>query len=295
MTTNETTCVNCNYLFDIATGPGGWVLRPSSLRVYRSMWKKIMDTATSSQMDVTCLRTQDIIYVLREAYPGSASTQAKAFIVLVKVLEHCGLDKGTLQAAEKAKPLIMVKENTYRVAMKVEHSKDYAPHAASTPGAQWKALRAAALHALVAFSAPTAMELRQITLQDVRLTQLGLCISVGSFKKHRQVLIPCESPEVRALMLFLENHPCPRPRSAFFCSTADGAAMNAATMYRVLRAIAKEEHLQPDKFGAGAFRASLAASLVEEGKSLASIQRALGHSLELSTSEFLAKLKPAKK
>jgi integrase len=274
--------VNCVSLFESALQRGGWRLRASSIAVYRSMWRKFETLARSRGIPVerpTCSELEELVYA---AYPDSENTAHKLFRVVLKVYEHSG--------PEGANGFAAAKDIEYRFFEKtpVARTAFIPPTPEALPPVQgWKKTRGVALQACVRSAAPRLGELRGLLYRDVVVTPDKVTLVLGRGRSKRTVSLDAASAEGVALSRFHSSHPSPLPTSAFFCADEDGKALNAATLYRQTKAFTASAGVEPEHHGTGAFRASLARKMLDEGRSVEEIRQALGHRLISSTEEFL--------
>lgn len=281
--------VNCISMFETAIAPGAWRLRPSSIAVYRSMWRKFVQQAQVRRIDVTRVTASELEDLVLQAYPDNTNTANKLFRVVFKVFEHCGpLAAAAHATAKSIEHRFFDKEPVTRTAFP---SQPDAPAPLIEAGTSWKKLRTAALHALLDAAAPRTEELRALRYRDIAVAASALHLTLGRGSNKRTVVLPADTPAGAALASFHSIHPCPKPASAFFCAGPAGEALNAATLYRQVKARTESQALSPEHHGTGAFRAALAKRMHDEGRPLEDIRSALGHRLVASTEEFLKQIR----
>lgn len=258
--------------------------RESSLKVYRSIWKRLALTLDPTGQGPRPFSSVELERAISST--GAYATAKKAlglFRWVSETVRVCGLHLGTAylelehQYKEDDRPEHSVRnfeQNVVKLAAQADHHNQ-----------SWKGARLAALVRLLGETGIRREELLALELSDARPDALMPNICAG--KGNRRRVLPLSPDAVNALNAWLKVRPA-CDSNFLFISGKTGAPMDASTVWRQLRRL--EAVVGPaDKAlsGPGAFRAGVAHKLKKSGVPATEIQRILGHRLATSTEELL--------
>ncbi len=275
-------------LLERAIEVSGKRFRPSSVAVYRSVWKRLVSELGHLDKDYAVLVTPA---QLRQALLrcGSYASGKKAlglFRWVSETLATEGLHLG--EAYREVEQEYWADERPEHHVERFEKAAPALAEAALTSAKDWKGLRLAAIVRLLSDTGLRREELLGLRRSFLTLSTQGGYVDAGKGVRKRRLPVSLLTQEA----LEAWYGACPWPNSTLvFPGGPDDKKMDASTLWRQLRR-AEEVAGPADKTltGPTGYRAGVARRLKEQGASVADIQKALGHRLASSTEDLLKRV-----
>lgn len=275
--------------FDWALSVSRKRLRPSSRKVYASMWKGFVERLALESASPGKESVEQLGRAIEGA--GDYVTQQRLYRLICWVYEVL---------AEAGHPLTDHTASLRSLYLaKVRHQHEGLSDAdiatlvrkAEETVSGWKGVRLGALMSVVGYLGLKQQEI--IALDKDHLVWGGeqpLKMRVGKAQKSRVLDIPPACGQ--ALVRWLAHYPAPKETEALFVANERGERMDASTIWRQIKRLCEQVFGAHGltQFGTGVMRASRAKTLEQQGNSSIDIQAFLGHKQEASTTELLERI-----
>lgn len=272
-------------LLDRAIEVSGKRFRPSSVAVYRSVWKRlVVELGLLEREAASPVSAQQ----LRQALAGCGSyASAKKALGLFRWVCEALAPEGVLlgEAYREVEQDYWADERPEHHVERFEKAAPAVAEAALTSSKDWKGLRLAAIVLILTDSGLRREELLGLRRSSLNLELVEASVEAGRGPRRRR--LPLRVETCAALSAWFAV--CPWADSTLvFPGGPDDKQMDASTLWRQLRrAEALSGPADKALTGPTGYRAGVARRLKEQGASVSDIQKTLGHRLASSTEDLL--------
>ena len=264
-------------------------LKPSSLSVYRCMWRGFSERLARMGAEPGRESTAQLARALEGA--GDYATQKRLHSLVHWV--YTTLAQAGMPLSDHTQEL----ERMYLADQRAHHEGLTLDDLARLESAAlhevkgWKGVRLAAMVSVLAHTGIRQQELLALRRSDVWWDTGGQAM-LAIHRKSASRVLPLPASCALRLRQWLENYPADSLIPWLFVADTEGNPMDSSTVWRQLKRLCARE-LGPNaasQFGTGIIRASLAKALQQEGMSTEELSKFLGHRQEASTAELLERV-----